>query len=42
MQVTFDYAETDAAKIYTSVIGNLMDAVEEPLYPGEALLSQQM
>ena len=35
MQVTFDYAETDAAKIYTSVIGNLMDAVEDPLYPGD-------
>lgn len=34
-QVTFDYVETDAAKIYTSIIGNLMDAVEEPLYPGD-------
>lgn len=35
MQVTFDYAETDVAQIYTSIIGTLMDAVEEPLYPGD-------
>lgn len=32
---TFDYVETDAAKIYTAVVGSLMDAVGEPLYPGD-------
>ena len=31
----FDFVETDSAKIYTSVIGNLMDYCNEPLYPGD-------
>ena len=31
----FDFVETDSAKIYTMVIGNLMDYCNEPLYPGD-------
>lgn len=31
----FDFVVTDSAKIYTSVIGNLMDYCDEPLYPGD-------
>lgn len=31
----FDFVETDSAKIYTSIIGNLMDYCNEPLYPGD-------
>ena len=31
----FDFVETDSAKIYTAVIGNLMDYCNEPLYPGD-------
>ena len=31
----FDFVETDSAKIYTSIIGNLMDSCNEPLYPGD-------
>ena len=31
----FDFVETDSAKIYTSIIGNLMDYCDEPLYPGD-------
>lgn len=31
----FNYVETDAAKIYTAVVGSLMDYVNEPLYPGD-------
>jgi phage-related baseplate assembly protein len=32
---TFDFVETDAAKIYTTVLNSLMDGVGEPLYPGD-------
>ena len=35
MPETFDFVETDAAKIYTAIVGSLMDSVNEPLYPGD-------
>lgn len=31
----FNFVETDAAKLYTSIMGSLMDSVDEPLYPGD-------
>lgn len=31
----FDFVETDSAKIYTKLIGSLMDYCDEPLYPGD-------
>lgn len=31
----FDFVETDSAKIYTALIGALMDYCNEPLYPGD-------
>ncbi len=31
----FDFVETDSAKLYTSVIGSLMDSCKEALYPGD-------
>ena len=31
----FDFVETDSAKLYTTIIGNLMDACDEALYPGD-------
>lgn len=31
----FDFVETDSAKIYTAIIGQLMDNCDEPLYPGD-------
>ena len=31
----FDYVEVDSAKLYTEVIGTLMDYCNEPLYPGD-------
>lgn len=31
----FNFVETDSAKIYTAVIGSLMDACNEALYPGD-------
>lgn len=31
----FNFAETDSAKLYTTIIGNLMDACDEALYPGD-------
>lgn len=31
----FDFVETDSAKIYTAIIGSLMDSCNEPLYPGD-------
>lgn len=31
----FDFVETDSAKLYTSVIGSLMDHCNEALYPGD-------
>lgn len=35
MAKTFDFVETDAAKIYTKVLNSLMNNVGEPLYPGD-------
>lgn len=32
MAETFDFVTTDAAQIYTAIIGTLMDEVGEPLY----------
>lgn len=31
----FNFAETDSAKIYTAIIGSLMDSCNEALYPGD-------
>ena len=31
----FDFVETDSAKLYTSIIGSLMDNCKEALYPGD-------
>lgn len=31
----FDFVETDSAKLYTDIIGALMDYCNEPLYPGD-------
>ena len=31
----FNFVETDSAKLYTTIIGNLMDACDEALYPGD-------
>ena len=31
----FDFVETDSAKLYTDVIGSLMDHCDEALYPGD-------
>lgn len=31
----FDFVETDSAKLYTSIIGSLMDNCNEALYPGD-------
>ena len=31
----FDFVETDSSKIYTAIVGALMDSVGEPLYPGD-------
>lgn len=31
----FDFVQTDAAQIYTTVMNWLMDSVNEPLYPGD-------
>ncbi len=31
----FDFTSTDSAEIYTAIIGALMDACDEPLYPGD-------
>lgn len=31
----FNYVENDSAKLYTDIIGKLMDACNEPLYPGD-------
>lgn len=35
MPGNFSFVETDAAKLYTSIMGSLMDSVDEPLYPGD-------
>lgn len=35
MAEEFDFVETDSAKLYTSIIGNLMDSCNEALYPGD-------
>lgn len=31
----FNFVETDSAKLYTAIIGGLMDSCNEPLYPGD-------
>lgn len=31
----FDFVETDSAKLYTEIIGSLMDSCNEALYPGD-------
>lgn len=31
----FDFVKTDAAELYTAIVGSLMDSVGEPLYPGD-------
>ena len=35
MAQPFDFTSTDSAEIYTAIIGALMDACDEPLYPGD-------
>lgn len=35
MASDFNFVETDSAKLYTTIIGNLMDACDEALYPGD-------
>lgn len=35
MSNSYSFVETDAAKIYTAILGSLMDKVGEPLYPGD-------
>lgn len=35
MAQDFDFVETDSAEIYATMIGSLMDACNEPLYPGD-------
>ena len=31
----FNFVETDSAKLYTAIIGSLMDECREALYPGD-------
>lgn len=35
MATDFDFVETDSAKIYTAIVGSLMDYCDEALYPGD-------
>lgn len=35
MATDFDFVETDSAKIYTAIVGSLMDYCGEALYPGD-------
>lgn len=35
MATDFDFVETDSAKIYTAIVGSLMDFCDEALYPGD-------
>lgn len=35
MADNFDFVEVDSAKLYTSIIGSLMDSCDEALYPGD-------
>lgn len=35
MAESFDFVEVDSAKLYTSIIGSLMDSCDEALYPGD-------
>lgn len=35
MATDFNFVETDSAKLYTAIIEKLMDACNEPLYPGD-------
>ncbi len=35
MATDYSFVETDSAKLYTDIIGSLMEACDEPLYPGD-------
>lgn len=35
MAEPFNFVETNSAKLYTAIVGSLMDSVKEPLYPGD-------
>ena len=35
MAESFDFVEIDSAKLYTAIIGSLMDSCDEALYPGD-------
>lgn len=35
MATDYNFVETDSAKLYTAIIGGLMDSCNEPLYPGD-------
>ena len=35
MAESFDFLEVDSAKLYTTIIGSLMDSCDEALYPGD-------
>lgn len=35
MATDYNFVETDSAKLYTAIVGNLMDYCDEPLYPGD-------
>lgn len=35
MAESFDFVENDSAKLYTDIIGSLMDSCDEALYPGD-------
>ncbi len=35
MLADYKFVETDSAKLYTDIIGSLMEACDEPLYPGD-------
>lgn len=35
MATDYNFVETDSTKLYTAIVGNLMDYCDEPLYPGD-------
>lgn len=35
MATDFNFVEADSAKLYTAIIGSLMESCKEPLYPGD-------
>ncbi len=35
MAIDYNFVETDSSKLYTAIIGKLMDECKEPLYPGD-------